>query len=75
MVGKPVGNLTDCLKKLYLYVILYIKGVNMKKCNECGLLKELSDFHKDGKGHRSKCKKCVLEKYHPKIPKEEWKEN
>jgi hypothetical protein len=37
----------------------------MKKCNECGILKPLDNFHKDLKksdGLRLKCKNCVCKK-------------
>ena len=37
----------------------------MKHCTTCNKLKQLSDFHKDGKsldGHRRDCKTCRLEK-------------
>ena len=33
----------------------------MKKCSKCGLMKELSEFHRDSRsedGHRSDCKQC-----------------
>lgn len=33
-----------------------------KKCNQCGDVKEIFQFHKDGKrGYRGKCKHCVNE--------------
>lgn len=37
----------------------------MKKCNECGVIKELNLFHKNAKspdGFRTKCKSCVCKK-------------
>lgn len=47
----------------------------MKKCNSCGVEKELKDYHRAGKSYRGSCKQCVLKKHHPKIPKELWKPN
>jgi hypothetical protein len=45
--------------------MLYIIGVAiMKRCNTCGKLKELDDFHKKSSspdGHSNKCKQCQKE--------------
>ena len=35
--------------------------MNLKKCTKCGELKELSEFHKKGKGYQGKCKVCRSE--------------
>ena len=56
--------------------------MDLKKCTKCGELKELSEFHKKGKGYHSQCKVCRSEydkqkhrekrEYHEKHKDEEY---